>query len=93
MAWSKAMTATTNSPWPAEPTAWQLDLLDRLLALPPGARLTPDIAVGRRNGKALADRFAINAACAFGLHVHVVGRDGLWCVNGTDIGPLWERLR
>ena len=87
------MTTTNNFPWPAEPTAWQLDLLDKLLALPPGSNLRPSLEIGVRNGRAMAQRFAINAACALGHHVHVCAHDGLWCVNGTEIGPLWEHLK
>jgi hypothetical protein len=51
------------------------------------------IISGRRGGKSLAQRTQVLAAVADGAEVHVAGRDGLWRVMPTGIGPLWEKIR
>jgi hypothetical protein len=48
---------------------------------------------GRAHGKSAAQRKAILDALADGHEVHVAGRDGLWRVTATGIGPLWEKIR
>lgn len=44
---------------------------------------------GRRNGRAHWVKLSILAECALGRVAHLVGRDGLWHVEPTGIGPLW----
>jgi len=49
---------------------------------------------GRRGGKSAAQRKQLLEALADGHEVHVAGRDGLWRVTATGIGPpLWEKIR
>jgi hypothetical protein len=47
---------------------------------------------GRRGGKSAAQRKMLLDALADGLEVYVAGRDGLWRVTATGIGPLWEKI-
>lgn len=68
---------------------WQQQMLDAVLSGQP-LRYVP---AGRASGRMIAQRYAIAGAVAMSGHLHLVARDGLWCVTATDIGMLWERLR
>lgn len=74
--------------------AWQARTLEAVLS---GQRIAP-VAMGRANGRSTADRLGIKGAVALSGHIHVLARDGLWCVTGSErqvmtLGPLWEKIR
>ena len=74
-------------------TPWQKRVAEAFLS---GEYRSVTVAIGRANGRRAADRIALAAAVAMSGHVHVCGRDGLWCVTdgAKSLGSLlWERVR
>lgn len=73
---------------------WQKRYVDAVLS---GEYQDVSMSVGRSGGRRWAHRYALWGALALGGHVHVLARDGMWCVTGTGeqlatFGPLWEKL-
>jgi hypothetical protein len=70
--------------------AWQQEMARHVLS---SERFEVQVNTGRRNGRTLAQRYAIEGAVALGGHVHLAARDGLWCITPSALGPLWEKIR
>lgn len=45
-----------------------------------------------RGGKVTRARRALLEHLGADGHVHYAGHEGMWCVTGTQVGPLWELL-
>jgi hypothetical protein len=74
---------------------WQARFMDAMLS---GDLSRVQVPSGRANGHRTAQRLGLLGSVLMTGHIHVAGRDGLWCVTGDprqvgDIGPLWEKLR
>lgn len=74
-------------------TPWQRRMLDRVMDPDfSGFSLRAGEIGGRRAGRVLATRIAIEWAAARGTHIHWACRGGLWCVTRQPIGLLYARL-